>query len=400
MKIVDYKSVKVESSSDFITDTIGIVVKSQEETGFNTLGLYIPRIMMGMDIKGGKKETVMSVGYTKIKNSKKKQIGKATANWQNYIEVPCLQIPNVQLPKYNIGERVYVTFADQDINSVAFLPFSVADVKKRPTDIVDFGVSARKDDKEELSDKNTYRLRFDSTNQLIQLYMTKANGEISTYSFTIDGKNGKVIIGDEKRFISLFTEDDMIQIENEAGSIWQMKEGVVTLTCEEYNVMASKKIHMETETLEIVCDDFTNTVSNSITEESSKKKVTSKQLEENIDASKYKGTKSEREMKMDVNNSDVVSITKFLGAADIAWMAPSGMKGLPTSPTIAKSGAANFANPSQMGRPLAVAQPTTTLLSFLGVQVDILFGCLGCPPAASSMINANAPLLTSQFVKG
>lgn len=400
MKVVDFKGVKVESSSDFITETIGIVVKNQEETGFNTLGLFIPRLMMGMNIDGGKKEEVMSVGYTKIKNSKKKQIGKATANWQNYIEVPCLQIPNVQLPKYKIGERVYVKFADQDINSIAFLPYSVTDTKKRPTDIVDFGVSARKDDKDELKDENTYRLRFDSIEKFIQLYMTKANEEISTYSILIDGKNGKIVIGDEKRFISLFTEDDMIQIENEAGSVWQMKEGVVNLTCEEYNVKASKKIYMETETFDIKCDDFTNDVSNSITEKSSKKKVESKQLDEKIDMSKYKGTKSEREMKMDINNSDVVSITKFLGAADIAWLAPSGMKGLPISPTISKAGTANFANPCQTGMSLAIAQPTITLLTFLGVQVDILFGIFGCPPAASPMVTSQAPLIISKYVKG
>jgi hypothetical protein len=122
-----------------------------------------------------------------------------------------------------------------------------------------------------------------------------------------------------------------------------MKEKTITVDCDEYIVNAKKKITMTTETMTLKNDDYSLKASNSITEESQTKKVTGKKLDEKIDSSTYKGTKSERKMSVDINNSDVVSITKFLGAAEVAWLAPVGMKGNSSCPNIKNTGVANFA---------------------------------------------------------
>jgi len=121
---------------------------------------------------------------------------------------------------------------------------------------------------------------------------------------------------------------------------------------------------------------------------------------EKIDNSTIEGNKCERKFRNDVNNSDIVAITKYLAASEIGWNAQPGMKHLPIDPNISKSGAANFGNPAPTGMPLARATYTNQMLAFLATQVDILYGMFGCPPMANTTISSMSSLNSAQNAKG
>jgi hypothetical protein len=401
MKITNDRNLEVIESSDFITDTLGIVVKDFETTGKNTLCLFIPRLMMGLDIKSGASENVVTIGKSKIKNSQEMMIGDMTANWQNYVEVPCLQIPNIQLPRYNIGERVYVTFADQDISSIAFLPYSVTDIKKRPVDIVDFGVSARAQDTDPLDDDHFYRLRFDSkTDQKIELVLTKANGEVDMYHLTLDGKNGKITLGDTDRTMLMDTNEDMFQFENHHGSVWKMKEGKVTVDCDDIEYNATNSIKFKAPTVRLEGDDLQVKFTNSITEEAQSKTERGQTLDYQWRDITAQGTRSTRNYQTDIQQASVFTIEGIAAVGGVGWMAPGGIRPPAPAAAIDSVGMANFAFPNPIGMGLAKAQPTIQTMVFLATQVDILFGMFGCPPLANTSVMVMGNLITSPFVKG
>lgn len=400
MKITNPKDLTISPSCDYLQKTIAVVFKTMNDTKKETLGLFVPRLMMGLDATGGPKEQSMTIDYSIIKNSRNKQIGSSGVAWQNWVEVPCQPISGLSSPQYVKGEFVDVGFEDQDIRSLYFYPNALSDFKKRQLDAMDLWVSARATDQDEITEDNTYRFRLDSIHKKIQLVSSQANGEPFFYTLTFDLDKGLFYVGDGKRHFGIDSSNDVIEMVNEAGSIITMKEGTVDFICENLNFKVSKKITINADSVEETYNTVKTEIDTSLEEKIEKHTISGTKRVDEVETIEASGQNMKRKYDMDIVDSSVVNLHGLLGAKQIGWGVPDGGAITPASANIQDSGAANFANPAPMGKSLALAQPTIQILNFMASQLDMVFGMHGVPPAAGAMVASSSALIASPFVKG
>ena len=178
-----------------------------------------------------------------------------------------------------------------------------------------------------------------------------------------------------------------------------MKGRKIDKTCEDFSIKASNSIAIETDKYTMKNKDASYELEK-VKEKYNELNTEGSKRSEKIDNSTIEGNKCERKFRNDVNNSDIVAITKYLAASEIGWNAQPGMKHLPVDPNISKSGAANFGNPAPTGMPLARATYTNQMLAFLATQIDILYGMFGCPPLANTTISSMSSMNSAQNAKG
>ena len=69
MKLSNEKDLNLIRSLDFTSSKhIGIVLKTSEELGENRLGLYIPKLMLGIECSKDPKEETEEIKFDKIVN--------------------------------------------------------------------------------------------------------------------------------------------------------------------------------------------------------------------------------------------------------------------------------------------------------------------------------------------
>lgn len=334
MKFENEKDLDVIKSADYTSSNqIGIVVKTAEELGTsNVLGVYLPKVMMGIDFSASKLEKNVSISHSKIKNKKNTYLaGTASVKTKNYINIIGLNIPNLAMPQYAKYEKVFVSFVDNDIKSAYFLPYTLPNPGKRQKgDIFRIGAISKppltqKNTDVESSKENFYYMEFDTINKRIVIQNSQADMEKYQYTVLLDAKNGTLSLADGKRAVTINSANDQITLQNEASTIITLKEDTINMYCKKFNLEAEESITMKTKDYKLDTTKFA--------ENSKEAKINHKTLEHESTKGKYT-----------INNMETTCITKKVsvplcfmdcttGVAISGAVAASGMSVAPSPPS-------------------------------------------------------------------
>ena len=256
MRIKNNRTLETELSLDPTEDCVGIVVGDRDETEKNTIKVFIPRFMQGIDIKDGKPVDENATVKLNILNSKNKNIGNTSLKLKNYIEVPPFLIPGINPPRYICGERVNIKFVDKDIKSPIYLPYQVHDVVLRKEDIIRVFVPSKSDFPDPIVDENSYFLELNSKEKFVRLFTSNQNGEKCPFTFNINTADGIVTFKDdtEKRMFEWNYDEDKIYWGTDAGIEFEFKEEAARLVCKTLDIKASESINIETSKFKLKSD--------------------------------------------------------------------------------------------------------------------------------------------------
>ena len=384
--------------------TPGVVILDNEESeNQNVVGVYIPRLMFGIDATSGPKEEIIKLSQSFILNSNIKNIGKTSVTIRNYALLPFFIIPNVSVPMYKKGENVIIDFADSDIKSMFIMPYKMNEMNVRKTDTASFFVPAKEKENDEVNLENIYALQLDSEKKMVTLIMNKANGEVSRYFIQMNGKEGFVQLSDDnKRVVKISTDTDEILLQNESEASISLTERVVTVECDEYIINAESSVTINTETM--------TTKAETINEEASTKTS-------NVDDSSMKGSTlnitytnvKEKGSSLDSKYSaKVIMDTPIMGVSGmitpgggIGFEPPMlGQKPLPITSFVDGTGLANFGKPTATAMPVALGPIVSAALKALATGIDAVAGIHSIPPAQSQIVAALEPVLNSKRILG
>ncbi len=256
MQITNNRTLDVELSLNPTDNCVGIVVGDRDDTQSNSIKVYIPRFMQGIDIQDGKtKDETASINTKKILNSKNKNIGSTSLKLKNYIEVPPFLVPGINPPRYICGERVNIQFIDKDIKSPIYLPFQVHDAVLRKEDVIRLFAPSKADYSDPIIDDNSYFLELNSKEKFIRLFTSNKNEEKCPFTFNINTKDGIVTFKDDtKRAFEWNYDEDKIFWGTDAGIEFEFKEQAARLVCETLDIKASESINIETSKFKLKSD--------------------------------------------------------------------------------------------------------------------------------------------------
>ncbi|MGL4949692.1 MAG: hypothetical protein ACRC5M_04860 [Anaeroplasmataceae bacterium] len=248
MKISNLKTLETDLSYSITEDTVGIVVGDRDDTGSNTLKVYIPRFMQGIVTDGTAKDEPVTIKAERMLNSINKNIGSNELTLKNYLEIPPLSLPSVDPPRFTKGERIIVKFMDEDIKSSLYYPFQTFEVSKRQTDIVRMRTPSKANIDDPVVNENSYFLELNSRDKFVRLFTSAENGEKSPFTINLNTLDGIFSIKDdsENRTIEWNYDEDRISMKTDNGVVLEMKEAAVTLECETLDIKASESISMST----------------------------------------------------------------------------------------------------------------------------------------------------------
>ena len=294
MKISNERKLNLDKSLDFTSKKqVGIVLKTSEELGENKLGLYIPKLMLGIEFKKEPIEESININYDKIVNAENNQIGETSVKSRNYISLMGANIPNMTPPAFAKYEKVLVDTIDSDIKTMYYETQTFANPGKRKSDKFRMGAisanTSQKDQDVESSKNNFYHMEFDTDNQRIVIQNSIVNGEKFQFTILLDAKNGTLNMSDGKRMVSINSNDDRITLQNEADTIITMVEDTVNIQTKKLNINAEEEINIKTKNYKLETTNFE--------EKSDSAKTQHKTFEQNstqgtynIDVEKHSGT--------------------------------------------------------------------------------------------------------------
>ena len=165
---------------------VGFVMKKYSS---NEIGMYIPVVMSEIDMS--------NKIWTKTINVSNKMISTDNINIKfepieltNTYKVKPKNISNISSPNLGLGEKVWVSFVDNDLKKCIYTNESV-DESQRTTDSYTISTMARGS----VNDKEVaYTFSVDSDNKNILLQTTAANGEKDELTVKLDGANGAIKI--------------------------------------------------------------------------------------------------------------------------------------------------------------------------------------------------------------
>jgi hypothetical protein len=401
MYIDNYLKPQITPALHYTDQTIGTILKTNEELKKdNILGVYIPKLMFGLPVKNGPYEKTVSIDTSKILNSKNKKIGSTSLKVKNYVVLPVSITPNINTPKYSCGENVIVDFADKDIKSAYILPYSFGDTNRRKTDIITVFVNNFKEDQEELGLHNIYALQLDTKNQMASIFTSDNNGEKGVYTFTLNGKDGTILISDSgKRKILMSTDDDSIVLENEAESKFSMIDKVMSMKADILNIEMDSEINMKTSKITRKADVIETEASED------KEKIDKLTLNGNDYTMEYnnqilKGSSHENTTSKFKVDSPIAGFTQTLTSNQFSISPNAGVQPPVTAATINPAGIAMFGNPSSSALPLAIAPATISALIAISAVVDGLGAAHCIPPVLVANISTLAASITSKCAMG
>jgi hypothetical protein len=310
MQIKDQFINTVGLGSDTSRDTIGIVFKTSEELNNRPLlGLIIPKFMIGYDFKNSNKaeDKTLKISSSKIINdSSCSGFWNNEIIYKNYILVRPFLNQNQSMPNYTIGDKVIVTMIDNDIKTLAFLPYSINRLGQRATDKLFMSVPANEQENTTLDEDNTYFLKIDSKEKVLILHTSDKNGEAAQYTIGIDTDNGQVIISDcDERSWTLDSKNDSVVTKTSGSEISQVGDQV-TIKGDVISLEADSKVSIKSDTLEI---DM-----NSIKAESSDTKFEFDNFSLKSDIGKFEiDNESHEGMSMKVKESTYHNDTSIIG---------------------------------------------------------------------------------------
>ena len=294
MRIIDTRRNKVGLGSDGVKETIGIVFKTSKELDDRPLlGLIVPKFMLGYQFKDGDKAEDKSVSISSkkcINASKCSDFWDTSITVKNYILVRPLLNQNQSMPTYEVGDKVFVTMIDNDIKTLAFLPYGINRLGQRATDKLLYSVPANPNQNTKLDEDNTYFFKLDSKEKVVIIRTSKENGESFDYTIGIDTDNAQVTITDnDKLSWTLDSKNDKITTET-SGSTIEQSADKITMTADTLDMNIDSKITMKTDTLQV----DTTTIkekSSETTYEFDSFKQTSDKGEYKIEDEQHKGSK-------------------------------------------------------------------------------------------------------------
>lgn len=173
-----------------------VMNKNKDNTA---VGMYIPSVMSEIDM-GNKVWTKTYTPKNNMISNSNVKIKFQEIELTNTFIVEPKNISNVTAPNLGIGERVWVSFVDNDLKKCIYTDESV-DETQRTTDSYSISVMAR----EKLSDKESkYEFNMDSDTQKIELKTTDKNGEKDELNFIMNGKHGEIRISTSDGSINMY----------------------------------------------------------------------------------------------------------------------------------------------------------------------------------------------------
>jgi hypothetical protein len=393
MQIVDFNTNKVGLGYDSTSDTIGIVIKTSKELDERPLlGLIIPKFMMGYSFKNGDKatDTTIPINTSKFINSEK-CFGFLSndVNIKNYILVRPYLNQNQSMPDYVIGDKVIVTMIDQDIKTIAFLPYSINRLGQRATDKLMFSVPGNPKQNIALTEDNTYFFKMDSSEKVVIIGTSKENGEVSRYTIGIDAENGQVLITDNEDLSwVLDTKNDSV-ITKTSGTEINQTSDKIELKADTINLTADSKVKIKTDTFEVE--------SNTIKESASDTKYEFDNFKQKSDIGKFEiQNESHEGMAMSVEESTYHNDTPLIGLNGQVVF-PNFVIGavpninVPVPPTSGSSGpkGAMIMQTDPSGVPLAKYPQLVAALTAIAAAADSPVGGMGAATAAASTFAAS-----------
>ena len=322
MNIIDPVRNQIGLGSVRNTDTIGIVVKTAEEMGGPKLGLYIPKFMLGYSMSNGE---IAKDSPVELKNDKCINDSSFGTFWKkeivikNYITVYPYLNQNQSMPKYVVGDKVIVRMIDNDLKTLAFLPYSINRLGQRATDTCKFSVPAKPKENTAVAEDNVYFFKMDSEKKVIIISTSDKNGESSPQTISFDGENGQIVITDNKeRFWIMDTKEDSITTKTSASTIKQ-KGGDITMTGDVITLKATDKTIIDTDVLCLK--------SSTLEQESKKAAIQFTKLEQTCDNGKFDIQQEEHSglTFKHHHTPELKNILVSLGAAAATWPAsPQG----------------------------------------------------------------------------
>jgi hypothetical protein len=167
------------------------------------------------------------------------------------------------MPDYVIGDKVIVSIIDNDIKTLAFLPYSINRLGQRSTDKCMFSVPANPKENTALNEDNTYFIKIDSNNKVIILATSKKNGETCAQVIGMDAENGQIAISDnEDRTWVLDTKNDSITSKTSGSTIEQVGN-TININADTINITGDSAINLKTSSLSEESDSMKSKSSNS-----------------------------------------------------------------------------------------------------------------------------------------
>jgi hypothetical protein len=401
MYIDNYLKPQVVPSLHFAERTPAVIVKTNEEIGQdNMLGVYIPRLMFGLPISGGAYSKDMTVNTSKIRNSKNKTIGSNRLTVKNYVELTLSINPNIVPPRYVKGENVIVDFADKDVKSAYILPYSYGDTNRRKNDVLTLYVNNFKEPEETMGLHNIYGLQFDTKNQIVSIFTSQNNEEKGVYTFTLNAKDGVVLISDSgKRKIQIVTDDDSITMLNEAQSEITMRDTVINMKADVLNIDMVSEVNVRTSRIYRKADNI-------LTEATEDKEHVDSMFRDGNDYTMeynkqlLKGSRHENITSVFRVDSPIAGFTGVLTSNQFSISPNAGSQPPSTAATVSSSGVARFGSSSPSALPLATAPATIAALTAIAAKVDALGFKHKIPPILTANIMGMLPTLSSKLVFG
>ena len=263
MRIADSTLNSITLGSDSSRDTIGIVFKTSEDLNNRPLlGLIIPKFMIGYDFKNGDKasDTPLKLDGSKcINDSSCPKFWNSEINIKNYILVRPYLNQNISLPNYTVGDKVIVTVIDNDIKTLAFLPYSINRLGQRATDKFMAAVPANPKENTALTEDNTYFIKLDSKAKVLILSTSKKNGETAAQTIGMDPGNGQIAITDnDKRMWVMDTNEDSV-VTKTSGTTIEQKSNTITATGDIINIEGESQVNIKTDALTIEANTIKST---------------------------------------------------------------------------------------------------------------------------------------------
>lgn len=309
MKFIDSAKNRIGLGSDRNRDTVGIVLKTQEDNKNKPiLGLYIPKFMLGYDFGNNVEanESSISIKGDKFINENK-SFWKSTVTIKNYIQVRPFLNQNQSMPLYTKGDKVIVSLVDNDIKTLAFLPYSINRLGQRAVDSLEMAVPANPKENTALDENNTYFFKMDSKTKVIVLATSKKNGEACAQTFGIDAENGQIVITDnEERSWILDTQNDSVTTKTSGTTVEQSGDSI-TVNCDTMTIKAETKLSIETDTMEIKADTI-NSEASDVTYKYDNFKQESDSGEWEVETESHKGTSMEIEESTYHNDTPLIGL--------------------------------------------------------------------------------------------
>ena len=392
------KGVKI--GVDYVTRATGIIVKNPEETGIeNTYGVYSNRLFMLTDVAMGALDTDIQIDTSKCKNSQTKTIGSKSLSISNYILLPMEHHNNMTVSTLVKGMKVVIDLIDRDVESFRITPINFDMLNsKQSQDIFEIFVPATENEKQVLTEDNSYRVKLDSKNKMISISTSMDNGETHAYKLIFNGHNGMMSLTDnEDRAFSIVSSEDTIKMKNKAGAFISLVEGDITIEGSNLIVNLSNGITVNSTDL-VVENDNTSLKTSRFVGEMDNYESRGTKFKSSYDSAELNGSKYNLQYDSTILKATAVTCTGEFNCKNILLdYAMEGSRGLPTSPS-ATTMLTNVKGPG--GMPVVLAPALMAYLTLNSTLVDSLCALIGVPPSLSTLLGSSAPQLQSTCLMG